>query len=108
MSSGTGPQIEDWRVGVLVRVSVAVTKHHDHKMSCGRKVHSAYTSPLTEIRTGTQKVRSLEAGADAEAMEGCCLLALFPWLAQPVFLWNPGLPAQGWHPQWAEPSPIEH
>jgi hypothetical protein len=26
--------------------------------------------------------RNLEAGADAEAMEGCCLLACFSWLAQ--------------------------
>jgi len=47
----------------------------------------------------------MEAGADAEAMEGCCLLACFPWLTQPAFLQNPGPPAQGWHhPQWAGPS----
>jgi hypothetical protein len=31
-----------------------------------------------EIRTGTQAVQ--EAGADAEAMEGCSLLACFPGL----------------------------
>jgi len=30
--------------------------------------------------------RILEAGADAEAMKGCCLLACSPWLAQPAFL----------------------
>ena len=30
--------------------------------------------------------RNLEAGADAEAMEGCCLLACFPWLAQLAFI----------------------
>ena len=30
--------------------------------------------------------RNLEAGADAEDMEGCCLLACFPWLAQFAFL----------------------
>lgn len=30
--------------------------------------------------------RNLEAGADVEAMEGCCLLACLPWLAQPAFL----------------------
>ena len=30
--------------------------------------------------------RNLEAGADAEAMEGCCLLACSPLLAQPAFL----------------------
>jgi hypothetical protein len=29
---------------------------------------------------------NLYAGADAEAMEGCCLLACSSWLAQSVFL----------------------
>jgi hypothetical protein len=37
-----------------------------------------------EVRTGTQTGQ--EAGADAEATEGCSLLACFPWLAQPVLL----------------------
>jgi hypothetical protein len=37
-----------------------------------------------EVRTGTQAGQ--EAGADAEAMEGCSLLAGFPWLAQPALL----------------------
>jgi hypothetical protein len=41
-------------------------------------------SSLKEIRTGTQAGQ--EAGADAEAMEGCSLLACFPWLAQPALL----------------------
>ena len=31
--------------------------------------------------SGAQK-----AGADAEAMEGCSLLAYFPWLAHPALL----------------------
>jgi hypothetical protein len=51
------------------------------------RVYSAYTSTLlfiTKVRTGTQA--SQEAGVDAEAMEGCSLLACFPWLAQPAFL----------------------
>jgi hypothetical protein len=47
-------------------------------------IYSAYTSILLfiikEVTTGTQ------AEADAEAMEGCYLLACFPWLAQPAFL----------------------
>ena len=54
------------------------------------RVYSAYTSILLfttkEVRTGTQTGQ--EAGADAEAMEGCSLLACFPWLAQPAHLWN--------------------
>jgi hypothetical protein len=52
------------------------------------RVYSAYTSTLlfitTEVRTGTQAGQ--EAGADAEAMDGCYLLACFPWLAQLAFL----------------------
>jgi hypothetical protein len=30
--------------------------------------------------------RNLGVGADADAIEGCCLLACSSWLAQPVFL----------------------
>jgi len=37
-----------------------------------------------EVRTGTHTGQ--EAGADAEATEGCFLLASFPWLAQPALL----------------------
>jgi hypothetical protein len=37
-----------------------------------------------EIRTVTQAGQ--ERGANAEAMEGCPLLACFPWLAQFAFL----------------------
>jgi hypothetical protein len=53
------------------------------------RVYSAYTSILCcsspkEVRTGTQAGQ--EAGADVEAMEGCSLLACFPWLAQPALL----------------------
>jgi hypothetical protein len=46
------------------------------------RVYSAYTSILLfitkEVRTGTHAGQ--EAGADAEAMEGCYLLVCFPWL----------------------------
>jgi hypothetical protein len=46
------------------------------------RVYSAYTSTLLfitkEVRTGTQAGQ--EAGADAEAMEGCSLLACSPGL----------------------------
>ena len=52
------------------------------------KVYWAYDYILLyiskEVRTGTQAGQ--KAGADAEAMEGCSLLACFPWLAQPVLL----------------------
>ena len=50
------------------------------------RLYSAYTSILLfitkEVRTGMQAGQ--EAGADAEAMERCSLLACFPWLAQPA------------------------
>jgi hypothetical protein len=50
------------------------------------KTYSTYTSILLFIMEGSQernsqRGRNLEVGADAEAMEGCCLLACFPWLA---------------------------
>jgi hypothetical protein len=52
------------------------------------RVYSAYTSILLlitkEVRTGTQAGQ--EAEADAEAMEGCSLLACFSWLAWLAFL----------------------
>jgi hypothetical protein len=47
------------------------------------RVYSAYSSTLLfitkKVRTGTQAGQ--EAEADAEAMEGCYLLACFSWLA---------------------------
>jgi hypothetical protein len=52
------------------------------------RVYSSCTSILLfitkEVRTGTQG--SQEAGADAEAMEGCSLLVCFLWLAQLALL----------------------
>jgi hypothetical protein len=52
------------------------------------RVYSAYTSILLfitkEVRTGTQAGQ--KAGADAEAMEECSLLACLTWLAQPALI----------------------
>ena len=98
-------------VVVLVRILYSCLKHHEQEASSGRKglfnlhIHIAVHHQKKSGRELTQG-RDLEAGADAEAMEGCCLLTCFPWLAQLVFLRNPGPPAQGWHhPQWPGPSP---
>ena len=70
-------------VVVLVRVSVSCTNIMIKKQVGEERVYSAYTSTLLlitkEFRTGTQAGQ--EAGADAEAMEGCSLLAYSPWLA---------------------------
>jgi hypothetical protein len=73
------------------------------------RIYPAYNSILLlspkKVRTGTHAGK--EAGADAEAMERCYLLACFPWLAHLALLQNPRLPAQRWlHPQWALASLI--
>jgi hypothetical protein len=70
----------------LVRVAI-LHKHHDQEASWEEKdlfslhihidVHHQRKSEL-ELTQG----RNLETGADAEAMEGCYLLACFPCLAQ--------------------------
>ena len=65
--------------GVLVRVSIpAQTSWPRSKL--GRRGFIQLTLPhccssLKEVRTGTQAGQ--EAGADAEAMEGCFLLASY-------------------------------
>ena len=72
----------------LSRVTISVMKHHDQKQLGEERVyftHHSYNSPTKAVRVETHKGRNLEAGADAEAMEGCCLLPCFPWLAQPAF-----------------------
>jgi hypothetical protein len=52
------------------------------------RVYSAYPFTLLFITKGSFDWNSLdqETGADAEGMEGCYLLACFPWLAQLAFL----------------------
>ncbi|KRY97557.1 hypothetical protein T4B_2920 [Trichinella pseudospiralis] len=57
-----------------------------------------------EVGTGTQAGQ--EAGADAEAMEGCSLLACFPWLAQTAVLENPRLPVHRDGPTHKGPFPL--
>jgi hypothetical protein len=79
----------------------AVTKCY-HQRHCGEEnvdfswQLSGHTASLREVRAGTQG-RNLEPNAEAEAMEGCCLLACSSWLVQPSSLYNSGPPAQGWH-----------
>jgi hypothetical protein len=53
------------------------------------RVYSSYTSHIAvhhQRRSGQELKQVKEAGADAEAMEGCYLLACFSWLAQLAFL----------------------
>jgi hypothetical protein len=73
-------------VVVLVRVSIFaqnIMTKLDRKEFIQLTLPHCCPSPK-EVRTGTQAGQ--EAGADAEAMEGCYLLACFPWLAQPALL----------------------
>ena len=70
-----------------LRVSVAKMKPHDQKETWGRRcLFSSYPHIYHQRKLG-QKLRqgkNLEAGADSEALSGCCLLACSSWLAQPA------------------------
>jgi hypothetical protein len=74
--------------GCLSQGFYSCTNIMTKKQDGEENIYSAYTFVLliitSEVRTGTQAGQ--EAGADAEAMEGCSLLACFPWLAQPALL----------------------
>ena len=63
------------------------TKHHDQEASRGEEgLFSLYfhTAVHQQRKIGKTFIqgRNLETEALAEAMELCCLLACFPWLAQ--------------------------
>ena len=65
------------------------TKHHDQGASCGGKgLFSLHFHIAVHHwkKSGLELKQVREAGADAEAMAGCSLLACFPWLAQPALL----------------------
>ena len=62
-----------------------------------KRVYLAHTSVLLFIPNRNQDRNSkqsmnLEARADVEAIEGCCLLACSSWLAWFDFLQNPETP----------------
>lgn len=80
----------------LMRVSIAVT---NTKSNMGRK-KNVFTSQSTVYHHGKSEQqfkwgRTLGAGADAEAIEGCCLLTCSPWLTSSAFFQHPGPPARG-------------
>ena len=90
---------------VLVRVSIAVMKHHGQKASWEGKglfgLH--FCIAVHHQRKAGQELkqnRNLEAGTEAEAMEGSCL---FPMACSACFLIEPrttssrvALPIMGW------------
>ena len=54
-------------------------------------------------------LKEVRAGTGTETWRQDLTTACSPWLAQPDFLQNPGLLAQGWyHPQWWGASPMDH
>ena len=75
-----------------LRVSVAVTKHQDHKASWGGRVYSAYTSTLLftikEVRTRTGQ----DPGGESWCRGHGGVLAY--WLASPDWL---NSPCRTWH-----------
>jgi hypothetical protein len=78
-------------VCVCVRVSIAVMKYHDHNASWeGKNLFVLYFHiVVSHQKKSGQKLmqdRNLEAGTDADATEGCCILACPSWLAQLAFL----------------------
>jgi hypothetical protein len=78
------------------------------------RAYLAYTSTLLfitkEVRTRTQAGQ--KAGADAEAMEGCSLLACLPWLASPGLLSVLSYRTQDYQPRDGPthkgPFPLDH
>ena len=69
-------------VPALVRVSIAVIKHQDQKANWRGKglFSSHFQITVVQWTKSGQELKpdwNLEAGADTEAMEGCCLLACF-------------------------------
>ena len=92
---------------VLVRVSSAMLKPHDQTQAGEERVCLAYTSTCgPSLKKSGQELKqgwNLEAGADAEAMAGCCLLA-----CSDCFLIEPRTTSLGMAPltQWA--GPINH
>jgi hypothetical protein len=64
------------------------------------RIYSAYTFTLLFITKGSQDWNSegQEAGADAEAREGCYLLACFPCFAQLAFFIEPKIISPGMVP----------
>ena len=64
---------------------------------------------ITEDIRKLKQGRILEAGADAEAIQGACFWLPPHDLLILLSLQNQGPPDQGWsHPQWTGPSPINH
>lgn len=78
--------------GGLLHSQFCIRLHY--KKQCGQKI---------------QQGRNLEAGTDAEAMDGVLLGGLLLMACSVCFLWNPGPPTQRWPQlQWTGPFSFNH
>lgn len=67
--------------GLSLGVSIAIAKHYNQKEDGKKKVYLAYASVWLFFFEGCQDMNSnvsnLGAGASAETMDACCLVASF-------------------------------
>lgn len=75
--------------GIAISIRSCCCENQDQKQLGEEMVNFilGFIVPLP-VRTGTQG-KNLEAGTDAETIEGCCLLACSPQCAQLAFLYHP-------------------
>lgn len=92
------------KISVLLACCCCV-KNSDQKQQGRKGVYLACKSQsVIKGGQGRNPGSNLEAGTDRG---GCCVLAYFPWLTQPVSLYIPGPPAQDWYcGQWAGSSSV--
>lgn len=99
----------DVHVSFCLSHGVSLMKHHDERTIQVERIYLVYTSYCGSSSKMSGQELKLGGNLEAGTMEGCHLLVCSSWLSQPAFLYNPGLPASGWHhPQWAGSSPINH
>lgn len=88
---------------VLVKVSIAMRKHHDQKQDGEERVCLAYRSTCNPSRKKSaqelKQVRNLDTGAGVEAMEGAV-----HWLAPHTLLWQIPYRTQAHQPR-GNPTP---
>jgi hypothetical protein len=98
-------------IAVCLRITIAVMKHCE-KVNQGAKGYYGLYFHISvhygrKLRQELKQGRNLEAGADAEAMEECCLLPCSCDLLSLFSYRTPDHQSGGWsHPQWTPSSII--
>jgi hypothetical protein len=92
---------------VLVRVTIAVRKHHEHQSNLGRNgfiqlMRLHHSSSSKEVRTGAQ------AGQESGGRGGKLLTGSLPRLAQTAYRTQDHQLQGGPTPQWIGPSLRNH